>query len=54
MQNQWIKLRGTRVQYGFLSHRNCFFANQYVRKFYKISKFKVELFLKNFKISKNS
>ena len=24
VQNQWMKLRGTRVQYVFLLHRNCF------------------------------
>ena len=37
VQNQWMKLRGTRVQYGFLLHRNCFLLIN-VRKFHKISK----------------
>ena len=37
VQNQWMKLNGTRVQYGFLLHKNCFFLIK-VRKFQKISK----------------
>ena len=41
VQNQWMKLRGTRVQYGFLLHRNCFLlinARKFHLKFQKNSK----------------
>ena len=42
-----MKLRGTRVQYGFVIAQKLIFANQYVRKFHKILKFS-----KNLKIIK--
>ena len=34
-----MKLRGTRVQYGFFIAQKLLFANQYVRKIHRISKF---------------
>jgi hypothetical protein len=42
-----MKLRGTKVQYGFFIAQKLLFANQYVRKIHRISKFS-----KNFKIIK--
>ena len=39
-----MTLRGTRVEYVFFIAQKLFFANQYVRKFHKISK------IKNFKV----
>jgi hypothetical protein len=33
VQNQWMKLHGTRVQYGFLLHRNCFLLINMLEKF---------------------
>jgi hypothetical protein len=52
VQNQWMKLRGTRVQYGFLLHRNCFSLIN-VRKF-KIIKLKQQkIKVQNCKKKKN-
>ena len=41
-----IKLSGTRVQYGFLLHRNCFLLINMLEIFIKLKK------LKNYKIKK--
>ena len=54
-----MKLRGTRVQYGFLLHRNCFLLINMLEKFIKFEnhkikkkeKFKVHFILTNLKIS---
>ena len=35
MQNQLMKLRGTRMQYVFLLHRNCFLLINMLEKFIK-------------------
>ena len=50
MQNQWMKLRGTRVQYGFLLHRNCFLLMNMLENFIKFENLKK---IQNFKINKN-
>jgi hypothetical protein len=50
MQNQWMKLRGTRVQYGFLLHRNCFLLINMLENFIKFENFQKKI--QNYKISK--
>jgi hypothetical protein len=39
VQNQWMKLRGTRVQYGFLLHTNCFLLINMLENFIKFENF---------------
>jgi hypothetical protein len=53
-----MKIRGTRVQYGFVLHRNCFLLINMLENFIKFEnhkikkeKFKVQLFSTNLKIS---
>jgi hypothetical protein len=41
VQNQWMKLRGTRVQYGFLLHRNCFSLINMLENFIKFENFQI-------------
>ena len=40
VQNQWMKLCGTRVQYGFSLHRNCFLLINMLEYFIKFENFK--------------
>ena len=42
VQNQWMKLRGTRVQYGFLFHRNCFLLINMLENFIKVQNYKIK------------
>ena len=39
VQNQWIKLRGTRVQYGFLLHTSCFLLINMLENFINFQNF---------------
>ena len=53
VQNQWMKLRGTRVQYGFLLHRNCFLLINMLENFIKFLNFqKISKCSENFKMFK--
>ena len=50
-----MKLRGTRVQYGFLLHRNCFLLIEMLENFIKFQNYKSKKKKLNFhKISKLS
>ena len=42
VQNQWMKLRGTRVQYVFLLHRNCFLLINMLENFIKFENHKIK------------
>ena len=52
-----MKLRGTRVQYGFLLHRNCFLLINMLENFIKFENFQkyfkiIKLKKKKFKVQK--
>ena len=50
VQNQWMKLRGMRVQYGFSLHRNCFLLINMLENFIKFKNDKIKKTKKNLKI----
>jgi uncharacterized protein Usg len=60
VQNQWMNLRGTRVHYGFVLHRNCFLLINTLENFIKFQNYKIfkkfskfQKFLKFLKFKKN-
>ena len=44
VQNQWMKLHGTRVQYGFFLYRNCFLLINMLENFIKLQNYKIKSF----------
>jgi hypothetical protein len=52
VQNQWMKLHGTRVQYDFLLHRNCFLLINMLENLIKLEISKIKK--KNLNFQKNS